>query len=232
MAAAPRPDEPTLRPLWVVLPVKGFARAKSRLSPVLAGPERAALAQKLCEHVLSTLAGCDGVDGVLVLSDSDEVLELAARYGRTGEREPEGEGNPRAEPERPLLGALVDAGLARVHQHGARAALILMSDLPRIDAADLSRLVALLREHDCVIAPDLREQNTNALALRLAPEHSLQTAFGTGDSFRLHLELARARGLRTTVHRSIGLGFDVDLPEDYAELAGPVGLLRRSGMNR
>lgn len=228
MTAAARHDEPMLRPLWVVLPVKGFARAKSRLSPVLAGAERAALARQLCEHVLSTLACCEGVDGVLVLSDSDEVLELAARYGRTGERE----GAPRAGPERPLLGALVDAGLERVLQHGARAALILMSDLPRVDAADLSRLVALLREHDCVIAPDLREQNTNALALRLAPEHSLQTAFGTGDSFRLHLELARGRGLRTTVHRSIGLGFDVDLPEDYAELAGPAGLLRRSGMNR
>ena len=166
----------------------------------------------------------------------DEVLELAARYGRTGERETEPagsrEGEPRAEPERPLLGALVDEGLQRVRRYGARAALILMSDLPRIDAADLSRLVALLREHDCVIAPDLREQNTNALALRLVPEHSLQTAFGTGDSFRLHLELARGRGLRTAVHRSIGLGFDVDLPEDYAELAGPVGLPRRSGMNR
>lgn len=214
--------EPLPRPLWVVLPVKAFARAKSRLSPVLASSERAALARRLCEHVLSTLARCDGIDGVLVLSDSDEVLELAARYGRTGAREPE------APPARPLLGALIDAGLGCVLAQGARAALILMSDLPRVDAADLTQLVALLRQHDCVIAPDLREQNTNALALRLDPPLDLQTSFGSGDSFRLHLELARGRGLRTAVHRSIGLGFDVDLPSDYAELVDPAGLLRRS----
>lgn len=205
------------KPLWVLLPVKGFDRAKSRLSPILGGVARAGLAQQMCEHVLATLSQCAAIDGVLVLSDSDEVLELAQRHGCHGERELglAGEG--------PLLGAIVDDGLLRLSTRGARSALVLMSDLPLLAAADLQALVSLLADHDCVIAPDLRETNTNALGLRLDGARRAATAFGSGDSFRLHVEIAAASGLRTAVHRSRGLGFDVDLPADYCGLPDRVG---------
>lgn len=212
----------TPKPLWVLLPVKNFARAKSRLSPVLSDGERAAFAQNLCEHVLDTLGRCDAIDGTLLLSDSDDVMRLVQRPGQHAERERSGPYTG------PLLSAIIDDGLSRLVERGARAAIVLMSDLPRIEVAELLRLVELLREHDCVIAPDLREQNTNALALRLGLAHPLRTAFGSGDSFARHVELARAAGLRTAVHRSFGLGFDVDLPADYADLPDSGAFPRRS----
>ncbi len=209
--AAHHPGLPA--PLWAVVPVKDFARAKSRLQPVLSGAERTALARRLCEHALRTLAQCAELAGVLVLSDSAEVLELARRHGHSAERE------LAAVPGYGALGAIIDDGLLRVRRRGAQAALVLMADLPRVRADELAQLLSLLRTHDWVIAPDLREQNTNALALRL--DRSLATAFGTGDSFRLHRQLAEQAGLRAAIYRAAGLGFDIDLPADHAELLSP-----------
>lgn len=206
------------RPLWGLLPVKDFRRAKSRLSSVLADAERSALARRLCEHMFATLRRCPDLDGVLVLSDSAEVRSLAARFDHIGEAE------PATTSTHPPLGSVVDGGLLRLRERGAAAALVLMSDLPRLQPEDVGQILALLQTHDCVIAPDLRRQNTNALALRFGAAPPLPTAFGSGDSFARHLAQARSLGLRTAIHQSIGVGFDVDLPSDYAELAGDSGL--------
>lgn len=213
----------TPRPLWGLLPVKPFARAKSRLAPVLGEAERIALARSLGQHVLSMLAACTEIDGVLVLSDSKEVAALTEEHGFIAEPEPRSDGSP------PGLNTLVDHGLARLQERGVGAVLVLMSDLPRLQPDDLGQLVDALRQHDCVIAPDLRQQNTNALALRLAATPGpFRTAFGSGDSFARHLQRSRELGLRTAILRTPGLGFDLDLPSDYAELSERGDLRGRS----
>lgn len=209
-------------PVWALLPVKDFARAKSRLSAVLSGAERAALARRLCAHILSALGRCAAVDGILVLSDSQDVLRMVQEQGAHGEPQLD------SLPAERTLGAIVDDGIQRLQRRGVQAAMIVMSDLPLASAEDFSQQLKLLNDHDWVIAPDLREQNTNALALRLGSPAgaSIQTAFGSGDSFRLHVERAEQLGQRLAIHRAPGLGFDVDIPADYAELLtkGPWGL--------
>lgn len=197
-------------PLWALLPVKDFGRAKSRLAAVLSAPERSALARRLCVHALQTLRGYSAIHGVLVISDSEDVLSLAQKYGASGVRE-----TPSAAPR--VLGAVVDEGLEILACRGAQAALVLMADLPQLHTDELSQLLSFLPDHDYVVAPDRREQNTNALALRLTGR--APTAFGSGDSFRLHTELLSAAGRRVAIHRAPGLAFDIDIPEDYAALA-------------
>ena len=196
-------------PLWALLPVKDFGRAKSRLTSVLSATARYALARRLCEHALQTLRDSAAIDGVLVISDSDAVLTLAQQLGATGVRE-----TASAAPR--VLGAIVDEGLEILARRGAQAALVLMSDLPQLHPAELAQLLSYLPAHDYVVAPDRREQNTNALALRLAGR--APTAFGSGDSFRQHTELLAAAGRRVAIHRAPGLAFDVDVPEDYVLL--------------
>ncbi len=116
----------------------------------------------------------------------------------------------------PPLGAIVDGALAELRARTAGAALVLMSDLPRLTVADIRDLVAAMREHNVVAAPDLRSEGTNALVL--APPDRLPTSFGVRDSFNRHVQRAQAAGLRVGVHRSPGLGFDVDEPADLASL--------------
>jgi 2-phospho-L-lactate guanylyltransferase (CobY/MobA/RfbA family) len=51
----------------------------------------------------------------------------------------------------------------------------------------------------------------------------MRTSFGTRDSFARHLRAAEASGLRVGVHRSEGLGFDVDEPGDLARATRSAG---------
>ena len=199
--------KPRARPVWALVPAKSFARAKSRLAGILGAAERAELARSMLEHVLSMLAACAEIDGILVVTDGDDVADLARARGAVAVRDAAS----------PPLGAIVDAALAELHARGAGTALVLMSDLPRLAAADVRDLIAGMSELDVLAAPDLRGEGTNALVL--APPDRLLTSFGVRDSFARHLQRAQAAGLRVGVHRSEGLAFDVDEPADLESLA-------------
>jgi 2-phospho-L-lactate guanylyltransferase len=197
--------------IWAVVPVNDFTAAKSRLAGALDDDGRAKLARALCQHVLRVLCASPAIDGVLVLTPSAEVARLARARGAEVIMDPGGARTP--------LGPLVDGALATLEQRGADAAIVLMSDLPRLQPADVSALAAGLADAELVIAPDRHEQGTNALALRLAGR--TPTCFGNADSFPRHLAAAAAAARRASVCRSTSLGLDVDLPDDLAELRAP-----------
>jgi 2-phospho-L-lactate guanylyltransferase len=191
---------------WALVPAKSFARAKSRLAAALGEGERASLARRMLEHVLSTLAACPAVAGVMVVTDGDDVAEVASARGAVVVRDAD----------RPPLGGIVDAALRELAARGATAALVVMSDLPDLTVVDLGALVAAFADADVVAAPDREDLGTNALAMR--PPDLMRTSFGTRDSFERHLRAAEGAGLRVAVCRSPGLAFDVDEPADLAEL--------------
>ncbi len=192
----------TLRRAWAVVPAKAFSRGKSRLAPILPPGSRADLSRALLGHVLGVLARCP-LDGVLVLADGPEVAALARRHGATTMLDP----GPAP------LGALVDAGLSAVGVRGATSAVVLMSDLPRLQPRDVLELLDLVDRYDVAVAPDRHGAGTGALAL--SPPAALRSCFGHEDSFRRHLRAAQRAGLRAAVYCSPGVAFDVDSPEDH-----------------
>jgi 2-phospho-L-lactate guanylyltransferase len=192
--------------VWALVPVKSFARAKSRLAGVLGPAERETLARSMFEHVLGVLASSEEIGGVTVVTDGDDVAELGRSLGALVVRDAAS----------PPLGAIVDAALADLGDRGAGGALVLMSDLPLLAAGDVQGLVAAMRGLDVVVAPDLRDEGTNALGL--TPPGRLRTSFGTRDSARRHALGAEAAGLRAGIHRSRGIAFDIDEPEDLGQL--------------
>jgi 2-phospho-L-lactate guanylyltransferase len=191
---------------WALVPAKSFARAKSRLASALGEDGRAALARRMLVHVLSTLAASPAIAGILVVTDGDDVAELAREREVVVVRDAAG----------PPLGAIVDAALGELAARGAPAVLVVMSDLPRLTTLEVGDLVAAMTDADVVAAPDRRDLGTNALGVR--PPDLLRTSFGTRDSFARHLRAAERLGLRVAVRRSAGLAFDVDEPADLAEL--------------
>jgi 2-phospho-L-lactate/phosphoenolpyruvate guanylyltransferase len=193
-------------PLWALVPVKRFAAGKSRLADVLPPPERADFARSLLAHLLDELARAPSLAGAIVITDDPEAAAVAR--ARSVEAWPDG-----AEPP---LRHIVDAALLGLMQGKAAAALVLMSDLPRLAAADIAAIAALLDHHDIVVAPDKDEGGTNALAL--APPTAMPTCFGHPDSFRRHCDRARDHGLRCAIYRNDRVSFDVDGPEDLATL--------------
>ncbi len=195
---------------WALVPAKAFDRGKSRLSPALTDPARQAFAQRLFEHVLATIIASRAVDGILVSTDSPAVADAARQFRALVRFDPPGVAS---------LAGVVDGGLVELAARGARAALVLMADLPAIQPADVRAVVALLADHQVALVPAADGRHTNALAL--SPPTCLRTAFGRSDSFEAHLTAARAACLRAAILENPRLAFDVDGPEDHAQLHPP-----------
>jgi 2-phospho-L-lactate guanylyltransferase len=188
---------------WAVIPAKRFTRAKSRLGPPLGDAERQALARDMLAHVVAAARACNAVAGILVATDGDDVARacgdgVAILRDRDEDQE--------------RLGDIVDRALVALTERGADAAVVVMGDLPRLRASDLTSLLTALEGADVALAPDRAEWGANALAVRLpAP---MPTEFGRGDSFARHLAAAREHGLATIVVRTASLAHDVDAPGD------------------
>jgi len=205
----------TFAPVFAVIPIKRFDHGKTRLGELLGAAERGELAQRMFEHVLTASLECAALSGVLVVSDSPEIAQLARERGATALSDPPA----RADDERARLAQVVDAALAHLRSQRAGAALVLMADLPLLRSSDLDQLLAALEHHDVVLAADARGQCTNALALRLTAAVQLQNAFGSAQSLALHEARARALGLSLWREPNPRLALDIDLPADLDALA-------------
>jgi 2-phospho-L-lactate guanylyltransferase (CobY/MobA/RfbA family) len=91
-------------------------------------------------------------------------------------------------------------------------------------------MVAGLAHAPLVLAPDRRDEGTNALAI--APPDRMPTCFGHKDSFARHGDRARAQSIDVRVERSDGLACDVDSPEDLAVAQACRGARGRWNRNR
>ncbi len=197
-------------PLWVIIPVKPFAQAKSRLASVLSPLDRALLSRSFLKRTLSVAQAAPSVTQAVIVSRDAEALHLAEERGLIALLE-EGRGLNRALAQATRWAA----------QRGAGALLILPTDLPLLEPDDIEALWALaLDEPTVVIAPSRRGGGTNALLTR--PPGLLSYRFGPR-SFGAHCAQARAAGLPLFVVRSSHLALDVDLPEDWAEMRESLG---------
>ncbi len=199
--------------LWAVVPVKCFARGKSRLGDVFAPSAREDLARALSAHVLATLAACDAIDGVLVATDCPLVARFVEARGALVVRDEvaaEGRGS---------LADVIDRALSVLARRGASAALVLMADLPLLAVEDVRALAAGLDAAPIVLAPDRAGNGTNALAL--SPPDRIATCFGSEVSFHRHVARARDAGIPFEAHRSEGVAFDLDSPADVGLVSSP-----------
>jgi 2-phospho-L-lactate guanylyltransferase len=191
-----------------LVPVKPFASAKMRLADVLSDEARAALSREFLRHTLGVLAQAPGVGRTMVVTRDPAALALAAEWGAAGLAEHGTRG---------LNAALTQAGQA-AREGGAEAVLVLPTDLPLLSAADVATLASQAQgERMMVVAPDRREQGTNALLVR--PPDAVPFAFGEG-SFARHQALAEQAGMTIRVCRLPRVALDVDLPDDLALLRG------------
>lgn len=176
----------------VIIPVKPFAEAKQRLSPVLDSERRAQLAERMFSHVFDAAVSRFGAANVLVVSRSEDVLAIARIEGGAAvqERAP-------SDLNSALSQAVLAAAVPRV--------LVLASDLPLLSEDDLAEIT----RYECAIAPDRHGRGTNAL---LWPAR-LPTAFGE-NSFARHREIAETAGLAPVLIVRRGLAHDVDVPDD------------------
>ena len=191
----------------VILPAKTFGLAKTRLRSHLSDQARSALARELFLRALRVSLSCPSIAATYVVTNGDDVADLATRV------DTEHRAAVLRDPDTNLsLAALMDWALREATLRGSARALIVMADLPAIEASDIEALCATLDLHDCVLVPDRRGQSTNALGLRLP--FAGRTAFGHAESLAEHHARARTLGLRPWVLANARIAHDVDVPED------------------
>lgn len=195
---------------WIVIPYRGPATAKTRLSACLSDTARRHVSRAMFQHVLNVACATAGAKCVLVVTGSRTASSLAKRAGALVLRDT-AEG----------LNAAVQNACAHLRARGATTAAIVAADLPLLSRANLASLNLRARHGQIAIAPDRGGTGTNAVALPLGAPFTFK--FGD-DSFRLHMEQAHSKALPVLALRQMELAADVDTPADLALLCEPAAL--------
>ena len=187
---------------WAIIPVKPLRLGKSRLAGSISDNERIDLNKKLLSNTINTLSEISDIEQILVISRDTDVISIARDLGAKTVQE---NGSPQ------LNSALTRATIF-AQLHSIKGVLILPADLPLISSED----IAVLLDKACdppvvVIAPDRREEGTNALLI--SPAGIIDYDFGI-DSFKKHCDLTIAAGARLEIVNLPSLAFDLDIPED------------------
>lgn len=195
----------------VLIPVKRFHRAKTRLAGALSAPERRSLAAALCEDLFAAVARVPGIERVFVVSGEPQALAWARQraWSVVVERRQVSE----------------KASVNRATRHciaaGFGTLLRLPIDLPLAQPEDFAAVFAAAGPAPAaVLVPSRDGTGTNAL-LRSPPD-AFPALFGAG-SLRLHLAAAHRGGVRTRVLRLPRLAWDVD---DWSDLRAVAPLAR------
>jgi len=198
--------------LWAIVPVKPFGRGKSRLASVLSREQRTDLNRHLLMHTVDTLTSIPEIEHVMVVSQDQEALALAREHGARTIQE-----NGSSQLNLALARATVIA-----KSHITRGVLIVPADLPLITIEDVRAMLDFAKPPPVVVvAPDHRQQGTNALLV--CPTGLIEYDFGPG-SFQRHCERAKLAGARLEICRLPSLELDVDLPEDLERVEEVFGV--------
>jgi 2-phospho-L-lactate/phosphoenolpyruvate guanylyltransferase len=190
--------------IFAILPVKSPQNAKQRLKGFLAMDQREILARMLYKQTLAALCRAEGIDRVVVATSDPEVADHARSSGVLVFEETEQVSHS----------VSADAACFRAMEMGAHTVLLVPIDVPTVTSADFSQLAASARP-GLIVVPSSDGTGTNALVR--TPPDCIESRFGPG-SFRAHLDQALSKGLHADVLRLPGLMFDIDTPEDVAEL--------------
>lgn len=181
--------------------VKDFETAKQRLAVALRPEERRELARTNAE--LAILAA-RAADRVLAVCGSPDAAKLAITLGADVLLEDEPNGQNSA----------ARLGIVHASAAGARAVLLLSSDLPLVTSDAISELLHVgqsLSAPAVVAASAIGRHGTNALYL--APPTAIGLHFGDSSLAKFESE-ARHRGVVFRVFYSPALALDLDEPSD------------------
>ncbi|HTW38665.1 MAG TPA: 2-phospho-L-lactate guanylyltransferase [Steroidobacteraceae bacterium] len=199
-----------------VIPLKRAMRGKTRLARALGDAERTQLVRVMARHVVQAVAAAPEVARVHVLTSD---ASLAPDYcAQIADREAE-------------LNASLAYAARVLRAQGAQALLIVHGDLPFLTTEDVRALVLASAPHAIVVAPDVAEAGTNALAYCLSNDFC--TRFGPG-SLAAHRLAAEVAGLEFHIVQRRGLAHDIDEPAQLLELlerGGPSYAFLRSAVD-
>ncbi len=195
----------------VVLPVKRFAQAKTRVVEAIGPPGRAAVLRAMLADVLVALDRAREIERVIVVTGEGRAEKIAIDHARRSStplevlRDPTDRGHSEA----------ATLGIVRAKALGARCAALLPGDCPLLDAAELDTALGGLAADTVGVAADRHRTGTNGLFL--APADAIGPVFGPNSCER-HLDRGRRAGFAAELVDVPSLELDLDTPDDLDAL--------------
>src|SRR5262245_52796788 len=189
--------------VWAIVPVKRFAKAKSRLAAVLGCRERHELARNMFEDVLEALLRCqDVLAGTIVVTADGQAAAIGRRRGATVVSEEDDRG----------INAAVRLAVDRLGASTEAGVVVVPSDMPQLSSRSIAAAVeAISSPSTLAIAAACRDGGTNLLACR--PAAAIPLHFGRS-SFMRHTRAAQHAGLSVRALQVPELLLDIDRPDD------------------
>jgi len=189
-----------------LLPAKPLPLAKTRLGIVLHDHDRMRVAHAMFADVLQALITARGLDAVIVVTADGS---LAARARDVGAVVAD-EGAPRG------LNGAVSLGTDTALRLGATSLLVVLSDVPLVQPADIDELLARVPAAGALVVPSKEGTGTNAMLRR--PPAIVPPCFG-GRSLERHVAAAERAHVACEIVRNARLELDLDTPEDLRTFA-------------
>lgn len=195
-----------------MVPVKALSESKSRMLPNLERTQLETLALVMLEDVLRALCATSCLDRIVTLTPDATVAETARRLGAEALERPDQGLNPAID------GAACDLDLGLNEPF-----LVVLGDVPNIEARDIETLCQSIRPDDRPAAALAPSQDGGSAALLRAPHAAIPSCFGA-DSARRHREAASQRGVLLRELALPSLQLDLDRPQDLVSfLSAPGG---------
>ncbi len=185
----------------LIVPVRGFDDAKSRLSSVLNPSQRRALAQNCARGVLTRTSLCSR----FVVCDNEEVAQWAVSCDAI----------PIRVTSQGLNASLTESIPLISYHSPIDLFLVAHADLPLSGPLDhiIESLQTIDHETSIIICPDRHHDGTNVLGIPASLMNNWKFHYGQG-SFAQHLQQAKATGLPIRLIEDPHLGLDLDTSDD------------------
>jgi 2-phospho-L-lactate guanylyltransferase len=203
----------------ILIPVKNLSSAKQRLARILDQPARTELAQAMLHDVIAVVIARPRHPPCSLVTSDPFALELAIQYDFEIIPDPKNPGETGA----------IEMATQLCVSRGIESTLVIPADIPLIQASELDQIFAQAPAEGTLLVPAADGRGTNAAFRR--PANLFPLRFGN-DSFRPHLDAARATGKPCEVLQLPGLALDVDDPGDLQQLLELPGETRSQSLLR
>ena len=196
----------------VILPIKRFAHAKTRVVETIGPPGRAAVLRAMLADVLVALDRSREVERVILVTGEGRAEKIAMERAKRSKtplevlQEPTDHGHSEA----------ATLGIVRAKALGSTCTALLPGDCPLLEPAELDSALSSFAEGTVGVASDHHGTGTNGLFL--SPADAIGPAFGPGSCER-HLDRARRAGYEAQLLDIPSLALDLDTPDDLGSLS-------------
>ena len=186
----------------VIIPVKTFSRAKSRLA--LPAGARAALCEMMLGEMLRTLAPSPLIGEIIVVTGDPRAAEIARGFGAAVIPDPEEKG----------VNEAVSLTDDYVRRREIGATIVLPQDIPFTKVQDIDFLLKIqIPPNFVTVVPSRKFDGTNAL-VRMPPD--IMDTHYDRDSYRAHMDAAKRRTRNPSVLFVRRMMIDIDDMDDLA----------------